>query len=192
MVLLEIELEAARQLEPVDGVVRLESITDGRPGLVLEGEGRGPVDGPAQQRLEEHARGRVLVMIQQKGNARGPVDPWVVAVETEQVICFLDPCMETPAVPSETHTENIFILGRITKKETSLRLVLQFILSLVSIHLSPVVWGGDDAREAGNQEVDKINLSVWLPLLQFMLVNLDWVLALFLLHHIHRLGELHA
>ena len=28
------------------------------------------------------------------------------------------------------------------------------------IHLSPVVWGGDDAREAGNQEVDKINLVI--------------------------------
>ena len=33
---------------------------------------------------------------------------------------------------SQIIPENIFILGRITKKETSLRLVLQFILSLVS------------------------------------------------------------
>ena len=58
---------------------------------------------------------------------------------------------EKKEIEKERESESLTKLG---KKES------RQIESNSPIHLSPVVWGGDDAREAGNQEVDKINLVI--------------------------------
>ena len=47
-------------------------------------------------------------------------------------------------LPSETDRENEIVLGRVSEEETSLRLVRQQFLGLVSVDLSPVERAVDD------------------------------------------------
>ena len=58
---------------------------------------------------------------------------------------------EKKEIEKERESESLTKLGKKGSRQ---------IESNSPIHLSPVVWGGDDAREAGNQEVDKINLVI--------------------------------
>ena len=63
-----------------------------------------------------------------------PTHEWSTLVGRVQ-ICIL---------PSETDRENEIVLGRVSEEETSLRLVRQQFLGLVSVDLSPVERAVDD------------------------------------------------
>ena len=53
------------------------------------------------------------------------VDTRIVTVKTELMTLFLDPGVETPAVPPEAHAEEILVLGGVSQQKASLWLLIQ-------------------------------------------------------------------
>ena len=63
-------------------------------------------------------------MVQQLRDVPGHEDPRVMTVEAEPVSLLLYPGVQTPAVPSEAHAEQVLVLGGVSQEKTSLRLLV--------------------------------------------------------------------
>ncbi len=102
-------LQSVGQRQSVDAVVRGSAADDGAADA-LQAEGLRAVDGVRQQRLEEHARVGVLVVLQQAGDGGSVEHAGVVHVEAEVMIPLLDACMQRASVPPEADGEEVVFL----------------------------------------------------------------------------------
>ncbi len=105
-------LQSAGQRQSADAVVR-GSVANHGAADALQAKGLGAVDGVRQQRLEEHARVGVLVVLQQAGDGGSVEHTRVVHVEAKVMIPLLDARMQRASVPPEADREEVVFLRRV-------------------------------------------------------------------------------
>lgn len=137
-----------------------DDATDDGTAEVLEGKRKGAHERQGQHRLEEHAAGRVLVMLDKATHARRREDVRVVSIEAEPVVVVLDASVQRAAVPPEADREEELLLRAVAQQERPLGTPVEEVLGLVPVHDAPVVGAVDDLLQVGHQVVDEIDLSV--------------------------------
>lgn len=120
---------------------------------MLKRERPAPVERQCESRLEEHAQLWVLVVVDQAEDGGRAVHARVVRVEAEPVVPLLDSRVERAIVASETHTEEVLLLGRVSQQECAVWPVLEQAFRFVAIHLAPIERAFRNVEQIGDETV---------------------------------------
>lgn len=124
VVLAKVRLEDNGQRKVVDRLVG-DTVTDGRPGEMLQTEDKGPMKGLRQHGLKEHTMGWVLVVLNESGDGGRGVDARVVRVKAEAVLPLLNAGVQRAVKATEADAKEVVLLGRVAQEEGALGLALE-------------------------------------------------------------------